>query len=333
MRISPINYCQYRNTRGGNIAFNGFFRDLKNLAGSAIDTGVKVVTGQTTNPEKEFLDQLSIRETGYRIGEKEKLEREIAENERRIREERANAERIEKERKELEQERHLRNLLQPHIKTLENEFFSMIEFSQKDPTILPPNGILIETPEPFNLVPPRLSEPGYFHHNPIMMAFRYCVENNYPITEDNLTKQLQKFEEEQDRERHKIIEYEEKCQKYNDRIQTQELIEQYLKNKQNINKFLITSLNSVEHLGSALSCAQNEYLKNGKHSLIFLDGFENIGKETSENKKSIAGLKSLMCSCAEKYHATLLLKIAADKLKSIDPILLVDSRVPLKIKL
>ncbi len=343
MRINSINPVQYNNSHQNRVAFKGFWRDLKNIAGSALDTGVNYITGQTNAPEKEFIDQMSIRETGYRVGEKERLEKEIAEKEQRLREERKRAEQIENERKSLEKENYLRQLLKPYIETLENDFFSVIEASKKDSNIIPPNGILIETPGLFTQEPvpkperyPRLLNTLKVFDEANNEITRYFIAHGVMPRFIQMARMTAEINDRYIEEYHASVQryqnYNNEKREYEERILVQQKLEQYLRNKQDINKFLIQT-ESLSHVGSALECAQKAYNENGKHALIWVENFDKIGTPLEENKRCIAALKNILCSCAEKFHATCLINIAKDKIQSIDPILLVDSRMPIKIRL
>lgn len=89
----------------------------------------------------------------------------------------------------------------------------------------------------------------------------------------------------------------------------------------------------LELFQKKLKKSLKNYQNNGIRTLIYIPSFEHIGEDKNENKNIIATLKSIMCNCAEKYKSTLLIDIAKNKLEKIDSILLVDSRIQLKIKL
>jgi len=75
--------------------------------------------------------------------------------------------------------------------------------------------------------------------------------------------------------------------------------------------------------------AENNFYKNGKPTLLYIEKFDIIATPKDGNKATIAVLKSLMCSCSEKYHCTIVFD--APENNTIEPILLADSRVQSKI--
>ncbi|MDO5306542.1 MAG: hypothetical protein Q4E83_02140 [bacterium] len=91
--------------------------------------------------------------------------------------------------------------------------------------------------------------------------------------------------------------------------------------------------NFLDQLSIMLKESKADYIKNNKRTVLHISNFEYLGKETLSNKQIIATMKSLMQSCSNKYMCTILIDIAKEKIKDIDPILLVDSRIQIKIKL
>lgn len=77
--------------------------------------------------------------------------------------------------------------------------------------------------------------------------------------------------------------------------------------------------------------SKETFEKTGERTLLFIDDFELMTSQKDENKGAIATLKSAMFSCSDKYKCTIIL--TAPKSNNIDPVLLVDSRVPLKISI
>ena len=324
MQISPINSVQYKNKPPQNVAFNGFFRTLKNIAGSAIETGVNIANGKTIEPVGEFFDQLSLRETGYRVGEKEKIARRIAEQEKELAKEEENARKA----KEIIEEKRLDSLAQKYKDILKDEFLSVVELAQKDSNIVPPNGILIETPRKFKLKD-EFEYPCYFIKQQ-RSFFSYFIKNN--LTLEQLQNFMYEHEERENQWFKQKGEYFSEKEAYEDKVGIQERVLSYLKNKENINQYEIES-NDLAQMKTTLQFVQEKYKEDGKHSLVWLNSFESLGSVEDNNKKTVAILKNIMCSCAEKFHVTFLLKMSEDSISKIDPILLVDSRIPIKIKI
>lgn len=92
-----------------------------------------------------------------------------------------------------------------------------------------------------------------------------------------------------------------------------------------------TNENIISEIKNIMDKSNQEYIQNNKRTLLHIDGFEKIASQKNENKGIIAALKALMCSCSERYKCTVLIN-AAEK-NTIDPILLVDSRIKFRIKL
>lgn len=84
-------------------------------------------------------------------------------------------------------------------------------------------------------------------------------------------------------------------------------------------------------LENALNESKKNYSKNKIRSIILIDEFEKYGLdgEKGGNKALVASLKTVMQSCADKYKATLFL--TTNNPQDIEPILLVDSRVPIRV--
>ena len=89
----------------------------------------------------------------------------------------------------------------------------------------------------------------------------------------------------------------------------------------------------IKDLSKALKESKSNYDKHNIRSIILIDEFEKYGLsgEKGGNKQLIANLKSIMQSCSDKYKATLFL--TTNNPLDIDPILLVDSRVPVRVYL
>ncbi len=87
----------------------------------------------------------------------------------------------------------------------------------------------------------------------------------------------------------------------------------------------------LEDLNNALKESKKNYKKNNVRSIILIDEFEKYGLdgEKGGNRKNVANLKSIMQACSDKYKATLFL--TTNNPLDIDPILLVDSRVPVRV--
>ncbi|MBO5739061.1 hypothetical protein J6R97_06950 [bacterium] len=89
----------------------------------------------------------------------------------------------------------------------------------------------------------------------------------------------------------------------------------------------------LKNFNEILKKAKDNYENKNLYTLLYISNFELLGEDCPANKQIIATFKSLMSCCAEKYKCTLLINIPKYKLAKIDPILLVDSRIQLRIKL
>ena len=316
MRVSPISMAQYNNSKRQQVAFHGFFRNLKNAVGGAIDAGRNVLMGETDDYLGEWVDQMSIRETGFRVGEKENIERQIAAREKQIEDEKEFARQATKKLNEVTSDDPLDSLVCEKMKILKDEFFSVVAMSHKDSSIIPPNGILIEEPVLFEF------------KNPIEVYGLYDVENQgIKVLLRNMHNYISLYKQNL-KER---MEYDLQNMLFEHRKSAEQSVLSYLNCNENINTF-VESPKSVADFQAILKKSKDAFSNNGKHSLIILENFENIGTSKTENRQIIAALKSITCSCAEKFHSTFLIKIAVDKIKDIDPVLLVDSRMPIRIK-
>lgn len=217
-------------------------------------------------------------------------------------------------------------ILNPAKVKFQDDFISLLDLEKEGNSIEIPNGILLENENAdlnskfINWL--KLSNEFLFKEinhpkcdwpkpkRPILHIFladvlRYYLHNGVIPSEaslrDEYNKRMRKFEVD-------LAVYNEKSNKY---IQAC-----FLKN-----------------LDKSLKQAKEDYSTNGKRTLLYIPSFELIGTEQSSNKQIIATLKALMTSCAEKYKCSLLLNIPKEKLKTIDPILLVDSRIQLKLKI
>ena len=89
----------------------------------------------------------------------------------------------------------------------------------------------------------------------------------------------------------------------------------------------------LNNFNNILKESKSNYENNSIRTLLHIPDFEFLGEEIDSNKRIIATFKALLSSCAEKYKCTFLLSVPKEKLSKIDPILLVDSRIQLKLKI
>jgi len=87
----------------------------------------------------------------------------------------------------------------------------------------------------------------------------------------------------------------------------------------------------VNQIITALETAQENYIKNGKRTLLWVDHFDKLLVHNEENDETISDLKDLLCKLSKEYKTTLIFE--TDNSKKMDPIALQSHRVKIKINM
>lgn len=329
--IGNYNNIRQQNTKPSKVSFMGQRYDFGYFTDDEIRDTYKYLKYNDNEwrriAKSDFESQLSLfqlvfgtrsKEIENHLNEMERLRKGLKEQERKLAEQKAEleeAERVAKIKSESIQKKNLLN----------NEFFTLIDNEKNGQEVVIPNGILIEI-ENYDVNKEVLK--WLEENDKIVYKNLPCFIEDPETRQENEAKYKSNFEvAKKSFDIFKMgIAY--ICLALEDYAHYNKLI------SQNPEKRLEAREEFIDILDSNLEAAQKTYNETGKRTLIYLDNFGLIGYgDKIDNKQIIAFLKSIFCSCADKYKTTFLLNLSKNKINNIDSILLADSRFPLKVKI